>query len=376
MLPFLASGVVCLILGVLLLVTVPKGIGTKKAYGQIRQLLAYSAFLGMIENASVVGCVLDRGNYAILDRFVVPVLYYLQLMMMTLSMLKLQHSKMPTRLGLIMMFLPQAIVVPLYIIAYLFYSHGNVLSMENFAGFASSHFSEVMGVIEYVIVIAGLIISVGILLLMAIEMQQRLVTYFSGRDVRNGNKMNRLTYVFLCYFYLSAIDFLVPDSVTGDAFFVITCTVLFSYITVEVLNMRRIYDWLQVMERLGETEREMELEELQKVDLEVEQVVRNWEKDESEPYMREGITLMDAASEMGISVRTLSAFLHRACALSFKDWIEDLRMSAALKLIHRNVAAGEAELCAVAGFTSRRAFERAFRRKYGCRLSKYRAEQC
>ena len=104
---------------------------------------------------------------------------------------------------------------------------------------------------------------------------------------------------------------------------------------------------------------------------EITDMVKTWV--DSEGYRRPGITLGELARLLGTNRTYLSDHIRKVYGMSFRDWISDLRIEYAKRLMKQQPQLRMTEVCEMAGFLSVSHFTRTFREKEGCPPSRWLA---
>ena len=94
-----------------------------------------------------------------------------------------------------------------------------------------------------------------------------------------------------------------------------------------------------------------------------------------EVLSRPTLCIGDVAAMLGVGARTLSAVLKREGGGNFCNFISDLRLAEAERLLrlHRYERFSAEQIGLMVGFASRQSFYPHFKRKYGCTPIEYRS---
>ena len=104
----------------------------------------------------------------------------------------------------------------------------------------------------------------------------------------------------------------------------------------------------------------------------VEDIVGVWSKRDDKPYLKDGITLGSAASQMGISPRFLSSYINDIYEVNFNTWINMLRIEFVKSELKNGSSLSMSELALKAGFSDLPAMSRIFKRLEGETPSQFR----
>lgn len=106
----------------------------------------------------------------------------------------------------------------------------------------------------------------------------------------------------------------------------------------------------------------------------IEATVRSWMRLPSKPYCREGLALREAAAEMGIDQRLLSGFINNMYRMNFNAWINMLRIEEVKRLISKRPEMTLVDIAAHTGFTDSSAMSKVFKKSESITPSQYKQE--
>lgn len=98
----------------------------------------------------------------------------------------------------------------------------------------------------------------------------------------------------------------------------------------------------------------------------IETLMNQWITRADKPYLREGITLNNAADDMGISSRTLSLYINNVTKQNFNNWINSLRINEAKHLIENDINMPILNVAIKCGFADTAMLSKNFKRFVGC----------
>ena len=96
---------------------------------------------------------------------------------------------------------------------------------------------------------------------------------------------------------------------------------------------------------------------------------------QKERYLQTGITLKDAAIDMGISCNMLKLWLHTTPYVKFSNWIVSLRIEKSKELLVKYPDLNSEEIAEKCGFCDRQYFQRQFTKQVGISPSKWIKER-
>ena len=104
----------------------------------------------------------------------------------------------------------------------------------------------------------------------------------------------------------------------------------------------------------------------------IDDIVNHWTQRSDHPYLREGITVVQVAEEMGISPRLLSQYINNVRHFNFNTWINQLKVTEVKRLIDANNDMSLLLIANRTGFTDASAMSKIFKTITGMSPSTYR----
>ncbi|MGN1229682.1 MAG: helix-turn-helix domain-containing protein [Prevotella sp.] len=106
----------------------------------------------------------------------------------------------------------------------------------------------------------------------------------------------------------------------------------------------------------------------------IEKRIQEWI--DKEGYLKPGITLNELSMQLCTNRTYLSQFINSTYQVSFRDWITNLRIEYAKRLMQRQTDFKLQEISEASGFLSLSHFTRTFKTKEGCSPSRWRETSC
>ena len=107
--------------------------------------------------------------------------------------------------------------------------------------------------------------------------------------------------------------------------------------------------------------------------LEIADHIRHWT--DAEGYRLTGITLNELSVEFATNRTYLSQYINAVYHVNFRDWITDMRIDYAKRLMRRQPHLKLQEISEMSGFSSLSQFTRTFTAREGCLPSKWRSKR-
>lgn len=381
------GAVVSLVVAIFLFGVKIKSKGEGSFY-RVKLLLAICASIDVIQYTGNLLCVWNGFDYLLLDKFVVPVAFYVQIYLVSFAFLALLHSRLNVLKYRIILPVPVLLVSAAYVIAYWKFN-GWTSSMANYISFTGTIPARLISALLYAIIILEVILVLVAACLRIIKYREIIGNYFSGQQKISSSKPILLIFAVITYIGLASFDFVASKPAVDMALMWVN-TILYMSFAIVVLNLQVTYieaspafspsmsdepsDVSQEDDyKAGEDVRPAVAESGSAADRRyVEDIVRVWSKRDDKPYLKDGITLGSAAAQMGISPRFLSSYINDIYEVNFNTWINMLRIDFVKAELKKGTAMTMSELALKAGFSELAAMSRVFKRLEGETPSQFR----
>ena len=382
------GAVVSLVVAVFLFGVKIKSKGEGSFY-RVKRLLATCASIDVIQYTGNLLCVWNGFDYLLLDKFVVPVVFYVQIYLVSFAFLALLHSRLNVLKYRIILPVPVLLVSAAYVIAYWKFN-GWTSSMANYISFTETIPARLISALLYAIIILEVILVLVAACVRIIKYREIIGNYFSGQQKISSSKPILLIFAVITYIGLASFDFIASKPAV-DMALMWANTILYMSFAIVVLNLQVTYIetspafspsmhdepsdvGAQLDENTsGEDVRPAAAESDNAADRRyVEDIVRAWSGRDDKPYLKDGITLGSAAAQMGISPRFLSSYINDIYEVNFNTWINMLRIDFVKAELKKGTAMTMSELALKAGFSELAAMSRIFKRLEGETPSQFR----
>lgn len=381
------GAVVSLVVAIFLFGVKIKSKGEGSFY-RVKLLLASCAFIDVIQYTGNLLCIWNGFDYLLLDKFVVPVAFYVQIYLVSFAFLALLHSRLNVLKYRIILPVPVLLVSAAYVIAFWKFN-GWTSSMANYISFAETIPARLISALLYAIIILEVILVLVAACIRIIKYREIIGNYFSGQQNISSSKPILLIFAVITYIGLASFDFVASKPAVDMALMWVN-TILYMSFAIVVLNLQVTYieaspafspsmsdepsDVSQEDDYIaGEDVRPAAAESDKAADRRyVEDIVRVWSGRDDKPYLKDGITLGSAAAQMGISPRFLSSYINDIYEVNFNTWINMLRIDFVKAELKKGTAMTMSELALKAGFSDLPAMSRIFKRLEGETPSQFR----
>lgn len=381
------GAVVSLVVAIFLFGVKIKSKGEGSFY-RVKLLLATCAFIDVIQYTGNLLCIWNGFDYLLLDKFVVPVAFYVQIYLVSFAFLALLHSRLNVLKYRIILPVPVLLVSAAYVIAFWKFN-GWTSSMENYISFTGTIPARLISALLYAIIILEVILVLVSACVRIIKYREIIGNYFSGQQKISSSKPILLIFAVITYIGLASFDFIASKPAVDMALMWVN-TVLYMSFAILVLNLQVTYieaspafspsmsdepsDVSQEDDyTAGEDVRSAAAESDNAADRRyVEDIVKVWSGRDDKPYLKDGITLGSAAAQMGISPRFLSSYINDIYEVNFNTWINMLRIDFVKAELKKGTAMTMSELALKAGFSELAAMSRVFKRLEGETPSQFR----
>lgn len=381
------GAVVSLVVAIFLFGVKIKSKGEGSFY-RVKLLLATCASIDVIQYTGNLLCIWNGFDYLLLDKFAVPVAFYVQIYLVSFAFLALLHSRLNVLKYRIILPVPVLLVSAAYVIAFWKFN-GWTSSMANYISFTETIPARLISALLYAIIILEVILVLVAACVRIIKYREIIGNYFSGQQNISSSKPILLIFAVITYIGLASFDFVASKPAVDMALMWVN-TILYMSFAIVVLNLQVTYieaspafspsmsdepsDVSQEDDyAAGEDVRPAAAESDNAADRRyVEDIVRVWSGRDDKPYLKDGITLGSAAAQMGISPRFLSSYINDIYEVNFNTWINMLRIDFVKAELKKGTAMTMSELALKAGFSELAAMSRVFKRLEGETPSQFR----
>lgn len=359
------------------------------AFYRVKLLLATCASIDVIQYAGNLLCIWNGFDYLLLDKFVVPVAFYVQIYLVSFAFLALLHSRLNVLKYRIILPVPILLVSAAYVIAFWKFN-GWTSSMENYISFTGTIPARLISALLYAIIILEVILVLAAACVRIIKYREIIGNYFSGQQKISSSKPILLIFAVITYIGLASFDFIASKPAVDMALMWVN-TILYMSFAIVVLNLQVTYietspafspsmsdepsdvgpqmDENTSGDEVGPAAAESDNAADRRY---VEDIVMVWSGRDDKPYLKDGITLGSAAAQMGISPRFLSSYINDIYEVNFNTWINMLRIDFVKAELKKGTAMTMSELALKAGFSELAAMSRVFKRLEGVTPSQFR----
>ncbi len=398
----LANLSACLVMAVLFFSFRTGHTDSKYGYGYLLKCLAWAALIFSAYNALAVYMSVAYNNLSVLKPFLIPIVCYLQLHLVSSALFSLVHSSEKLHLRLRWLVLPIIFLSLIYLIAYVV-ENGFHLCYGCYSSFLENSAAKWISFLLYAVILVELVFYSAFIIRQSCRYREEIDDFFAGNKEEKSKVLLNIVYFFIVYFFIAVVNFLccgVDDSVLSSYANIVLIwvdTLIFVLSSIKILNISRFYysvgpafvwkerDYVDLP--VSENESNVELQK-ENTDVSNEKnsdthqesnnersmdaVIQEWIDLPSKPYLRESITLAVAARQMNINPRLLSSFINNIYHMNFNSWINSLRIDEVKRLINVNPQQTLLTVALKTGFTDASAMSRVFKKFAGISPSEYR----
>lgn len=368
--PFIISGIVSLILGVVLLTLHVKHCVVDRSYRRVKVTLSLTAFIYAFTDFCILEFINHNMNCFILDDCLIPILFYVQVSLITFAMLDILHSKLADSRNLFLCLTIPIVLGLVYLLLFSISGKDTFFSEDGYTFFSNSEVAYSICLIIYAIVISSFPICIALLLSAVVSYNNKLNCYFSGKNVEDGQRWCILVYGVIIYFILSALDLIVSDF-TLDPVITLLSTIAFALLVFVIFKMQSQHKAIAPIEKITVESYDLVPES---DNHSISTIVRSWEWRKDKPFLKEDITVEDVANQMEIDTQQLSNYINSVYNLNFNSWINNMRINEVNRLLVSQKQMSISDIALRTGFTDQTILERTFKRTLGITPSAYREE--
>lgn len=408
---YLCSGMICLVLGMVLIGIRTRENNTSHNFRFVLRSIAISAFLDVLFDAVVIWLQWVKVDYAVTNHFFAPLIMYGQIFLGVGAVLKLFRSEKVNLRNLFLLVSPVFVLTVLYIVAFLRETDSITLaSYVEFIKLGSANFLS--GTLLACLLVE--LLFVGFWLYREMSRYNRLLgDYYTDNHIEDGHKVYSIMLAFITYIVTTFFFFFSGNPIHR---LVVMCmnTGLFVLFTIVLINLQHIFnlvspafayhevpqknkDTFTVAGDVNDSEDFMDsdmipepspVEETASDVLEpaetasdtetpdrrrIDEIVKQWSESPDKLYLTEGITLSSAADSMGVSPRLLSDFLNNIFEMNFNTWIKSLRVDEVKRLLRQTEPKMTLlDIATFTGFPDASSMSKAFKLFTGVTPSAYR----
>ncbi len=395
---YFGCGMICLTLGIVLLGTILQEMDVASPYIRAKRLLAYCSFINVIVDIVVLVLHYRYDDFSHLQKFFIPMMYYVQFGIMTFVMLSLIYSKKVIAKNILLLILPVVAIACTYIVFALTTTGVSGWNIADFIAFANTETSSVLSMILYAIIFCELCYCSYMLIRETSAFNKKISSYFSAQQEIDGRKLVSLSYIFSLYFALAAIDFIWTDSLI-DVVLMWINTAIFTFATIVVINLRSIFFKVRPAISLADevhddetgnevptddapTSESADIETVKreivlgepKASKDIATLLADWVQREDKPYLQEGLSITHVAEQINVRPRLLSEYLNNIRQINFNQWINRLRIEEAKHIIASEPNTTLLDVAIRSGFSDRTTMGRVFKQITDKSPSEYQAE--
>lgn len=376
---YTVSATVCLTLGILLLcVRCPL---TNGAFKKIKRLQAYEAFLDLLIDILTIACIIYGINTFHLNDFIVPFIFYWQVITESLVLLRLMHSYAISKKTISIISIPVVLIFIVHVSVYLSQYGKDGLTIDNYIKYLSEPISTYLRIILYVIIGLVMVYCFYWFIRSSILFKKELNGIYSGEKVLNGRKIFYIVNAFIIFLLFAIADILTTSPVY-DFYFMIANNIVYIFCVVCIINSETVYSEVALVEQYksmalvksGDEEpiKDTPPMEDKHDENDLISLITAWERDKEKPYLRDDISIMSVADEIGIIPRQLSWYLNSVKKINFNIWINRFKVDEVKRLIESDQNLAIKEITYKVGFSSPERLSKIFKSITGMTATEYK----
>ena len=396
----------CFAVSILLYFTSPKRADQSQAetaYNTIKRTTSIASFLEAVAATTTAIHIAQGKDYLLLDNFFIPVLFYIQVSIMTFAMLKLMQSTRATHPTRIIKYnIPVAALFALHI-SMLVAIYGTRFNIGQYRSFLATTPSVVLRVTLYALVVWGIGYCTWLLYKEGTRFNAYTANYFSGRKFGEARWALSLTISYIVYFLVYAVDFTVSNA-TLDVHLTLFRLVVIMVNAVALFNIHESFGNVNAAFSVDNTAGDSDTADTAAANaapaqqqqpsgignataqtgtqltsnfneriLDINTIILGWLSRTDKPWLREGITITQVASEMDLHPRLLSRYINNVMKINFNTWINNMKVAEAKTTIEEHPELNMTDIAIQTGFTDATSMSKIFKQIVGMPPSVYRA---
>lgn len=369
--------------------------GKIDSYSKAKRCLAASAFIEALACLLYINCIVKAEPYIQLDHFTKPLFLYVAICIDLAAIVNLLHGKHAKARTIIFFVSPVAFLWLLHLIIYIG-DYG-----LNFAAQPYSHYLTTMpSLITCRSLYAVFFIECTIILIAVNKhvsiFKQHIDNYYSGTNQSRSRWLVAVVASIVIYYIVCIVDMCIIN-ISYDPLFLWLRTIIVIINSVAFIMCREIYWTVKpaFVETYNQTEDHITDATAQlKTDTpaaataspdnntskpqpatdtsSIDAIVTEWTRREDKPYLKESITIMQVAKQMGLNTRLLSNYLNSVKGRNFNAWINYLKVEETKLMLLADRSVSLSEIAFKMGFTDLASMSKIFKSIEGMPPSVYR----
>lgn len=369
--------------------------GKIDSYSKAKLCLAASAFIEALACLLYINCIVKAEPYIQLDHFTKPLFLYVAICIDLAAIVNLLHGKHAKARTIIFFVSPVAFLWFLHLIIYIG-DYG-----LNFAAQPYSHYLTTMpSLITCRSLYAVFFIECTIILIAVNKhvsiFKQHIDNYYSGVNQSRSRWLVAVVASIVIYYIVCIVDMCITD-ISYDPLFLWLRTIIIIINSLAFIMCREIYWTVKpaFVETYNQTEDHITDATAQlKTDTpaaataspdnntskpqpatdtsSIDAIVTEWTRREDKPYLKESITIMQVAEQMGLNTRLLSNYLNSVKGRNFNAWINYLKVEETKLMLLADRSVSLSEIAFKMEFTDLASMSKIFKSIEGMPPSVYR----
>jgi len=354
---------------------------TNGAFRKIKRFQAYEAFLDLLIDILTIACIIYGINTFHLNDFIVPFIFYWQVITESLVLLRLIHSYAISKKTISIISIPVVLIFIVHVSVYLSQYGKDALTIDNYIKYLSEPISTCLRIILYVIIGLVMVYCFYWFIRSSILFKKELSGIYSGEKVLNGRKIFYVVNAFIIFLLFATADILTTSPVY-DFYFMIVNNLVYVFCVVCIINLETVYSEVALVEQyksmaLAKTGDELSIEDIPPMEDKHDEndlisMITTWERDKEKPYLRDDISIVSVADEIGIIPRQLSWYLNSVKRINFNIWINRLKVDEVKRLIESDQNLAIKDITYKVGFSSPERLSKIFKSITGMTATEYK----
>lgn len=369
--------------------------GKIDSYSKAKLCLAASAFIEALACLLYINCIVKAEPYIQLDHFTKPLFLYVAICIDLAAIVNLLHGKHAKARTIIFFVSPVAFLWLLHLIIYIG-DYG-----LNFAAQPYSHYLTTMpSLITCRSLYAVFFIECTIILIAVNKhvsiFKQHIDNYYSGINQSRSRWLVAVVASIVIYYIVCIVDMCIID-ISYDPLFLWLRTIIVIINSVAFIMCREIYwtvkpafveTYNQTEDHITDTAAQLKTDTPAAATASpdnntskpqpatdtssIDAIVTEWTRREDKPYLKESITIMQVAEQMGLNTRLLSNYLNSVKGRNFNAWINYLKVEETKLMLLADRSVSLSEIAFKMGFTDLASMSKIFKSIEGMPPSVYR----
>lgn len=363
------------------------------SYSKAKLCLGASALIEAFTSLLYIHHLMNGIPFLPLDSFTDPLFLYFAICIDLSAIIYLLHGKQAKRRTFTFYFAPVLLIWLAHTIIYIA-DHGILFDAKVYSEFLTTQPAIVTCYTLYVVFFIEFIIILRSINQLVKRFKEHIDNYYSGRNHSRSRWLIAVVATIVVYYIVSIADTWITD-LAYDPLFLWLRTILVFVNSIAFIKCRNIYWTIKPAFAVNSeptapttattaasepsecpiAEPKVAAEPVaaaEPASTSIDTIVNEWTQRKDKPYLKESITIMQVAEEMGLNTRLLSNYINSVKGRNFNAWINYLKVEETKRVLLADRTQSLSDIAFQMGFNDLAAMSKIFKSIEGMPPSVYR----